>query len=134
MGIAEAGFVAPEDVAPVGAAGLDVVFLDEVPDDLFEGDAAGGEVETGEGAVLWVARRRRIHVEMAAWIGKSGFAIKLVRENRTAIMRQIPGLITVGSSHGFEARNRGAIRPKRQLDVQVHPVAEQHRVTATRGG
>ena len=45
LGVAEAGFVAPEDVVPVGAAGLDAVFLDEVPDDLLEGDAAGGEVE-----------------------------------------------------------------------------------------
>ena len=45
MGVAEASFVAPEDVVPVGAAGLDAVFLDEVPDELLEGDAAGGEVE-----------------------------------------------------------------------------------------
>ena len=103
VGVSEAGFVAPEDVVPVGAAGLRAVFLDEVPDDLFEGDAAGGEVQTGEGALLCVGRGRRVHVEMAAWIWKSGFAIKLVRENRTAIMRQIPGLITVGSSHCFEA-------------------------------
>ena len=113
LGVAESGFVAPEDVVPVGAAGLDAVFLDEVPDDLFEGDAAGGEVKARKGAVVCVARRRRIHVEMAAWIWKSGFAIKLVRENRTAIMRQIPGLITVGRSHGLEARNRAAIRPQR---------------------
>jgi hypothetical protein len=134
LGVAEPSFVAPEDVAPVGAAGLHAVFLDEVPDDLFEGDAAGGEVQAGEGAVLCVGGGRRIHVEMAAWIWESGFAIKLVREDRTAIMRQIPGLITVGSSHCFEARNRPAIRPKRQLNVQVHPVAEQHRLTTTRGG
>ena len=50
LGVAEVGFVAPEDVVPVGAAGLDAVFLDEVPDDLFEGDAAGWEVEEGEWA------------------------------------------------------------------------------------
>ena len=48
LGVAEVGFVAPEDLVPVGAAGLDVVFMDEVPDDLFEGDAAGWEVEAVE--------------------------------------------------------------------------------------
>ena len=48
LGVAEVGFVAPEDLVPVGAAGLDAVFVDEVPDDLFEGDAAGWEVEAWE--------------------------------------------------------------------------------------
>ena len=37
LGVAEAGFVAPEDVVPVGAAGLDAVFVDEVPDELVRG-------------------------------------------------------------------------------------------------
>ena len=111
LGVAEVGFVAPEDLVPVGAAGLDAVFVDEVPDDLFEGDAAGWEVEAVECAVLRVARRRRIYVEMAAWIWKWGLAIELVRENRTAIIWFVPGLITVGSSYCFEARNGPAIRP-----------------------
>ena len=48
-GVADVGFVAPQDSEPVGAARLDAVFADEVPDDLFKGDAAGGEVEAGEG-------------------------------------------------------------------------------------
>jgi len=34
-----------EDAVPVGAAGLDAVFLDQVPDDLFEGEATGWEVQ-----------------------------------------------------------------------------------------
>ena len=44
-GVAEVGFVAPEDLVPVVAAGLDAVFLDEVPDDLFEGESAGRNME-----------------------------------------------------------------------------------------
>ena len=50
LGVAEVGFVAPEDLVPVGAAGLDVVFVDEVPDDLFEGDAVGVEGRQAEKA------------------------------------------------------------------------------------
>ena len=45
LGVAEVGFVTPEDLVPVGAAGLDAVFLDEVPDDLFEGQPAGREMK-----------------------------------------------------------------------------------------
>ena len=96
MGVSEAGFVAPEDVVPVGAAGLDAVFGYEVPDDLLEGDAAGWEVEAGEGTVKRVAHRRRIYVEMATWIWKWRIAIELVGEHRTAIIGSISGLVAVG--------------------------------------
>ena len=68
LGVAEVGFVAPEDVVPVGAAGVDVVFVDEVPDDLFEGEAAGGEVETREGAFERVMVGGGEYVEVAARI------------------------------------------------------------------
>ena len=45
LGVAEVGFVAPEDFVPVGTAGLDAVFLDQVSDDLFEGEPARWEME-----------------------------------------------------------------------------------------
>ena len=48
LDVAELGFVAPEDVVLVGAAGLDAVFLEEVPDDLFEGEPARGQMEPRE--------------------------------------------------------------------------------------
>ena len=37
LDVAEPGFVAPEDVVPVGAAELDAVFLGEMPDDFVRG-------------------------------------------------------------------------------------------------
>ena len=96
LGVADVGFVAPEDLAPVGAAGLDAVFGDEVPDDLFEGDAAGWEVEAGEGTIKRIARRRRIHVQMTTWISERRIAIELVGEHRTVIIGPISGLVAVG--------------------------------------
>lgn len=60
--------MAPKDLMPVGAAGLDVVFMDEVPDHLFEGDAAGWEVEAVEGSIKRVVVRRCVDVEVAARI------------------------------------------------------------------
>ena len=68
LGVAEPGFVAPEDVVPVVAAGLDAVFLDEMPDDLFEGDASGREVETRKRSFERVVVRRGEDVEVAAMI------------------------------------------------------------------
>ena len=76
LGFAEVGFVAPEDLVPVGAAGLDAVFVDEVPDDLFEGDAAGGEVEAGEGAFAGVVPRSGVNVQVGARV--SGWRVPLV--------------------------------------------------------
>ena len=38
--------MSPEDLVPVVAAGLDAVFLDQVPDDLFDGKPTSGEVES----------------------------------------------------------------------------------------
>lgn len=38
-------FVATGDVVSVGVAGVDVVLVDEAPEDLSEGDAAGWEAE-----------------------------------------------------------------------------------------
>ena len=38
--------MAPEDLVPVGPARLDAVFLNEVPDDLFDGKPASGEMES----------------------------------------------------------------------------------------
>ena len=46
LGVAEPGFVAPKNLVPVGPAGLDAVFLDEVPDDLFDGEPASWEMES----------------------------------------------------------------------------------------
>ena len=87
-----------------------------------------------ECAVLRIARRRPINMNMAAWIWEWRIVIELIREHRAAIIRLVPGLVTVCSSDYFEPRNGPAIRPQRQFNVQVQPVAEQYRLAATRGG
>ena len=68
VGVAVVGFVAPTDLVPIGAAGLDAVFVDEVPDDLFEVDAAGGEVGAGEGFLARAVTRLGMCVQVPAWV------------------------------------------------------------------
>ena len=136
FGVAEVGFVAPEDLMPVGAAGLDVVFMDEVPDDLFKGDAAGGEMEAGEGSFKRVVIGRGEEVEVAARIRRLGAAVVLVDKDRLRVVEIVAGLVPIGRSQGLEARRSGigtAIHTQRHLNVQVHPVAEPSRPAATRG-
>ena len=87
LGVAEPGFVAPEDVAPVGAAGLHAVFLDEVPDDLFEGDAAGGEVQTCEWLLAGVVARRGVHMQVTAGIARWRLALVVELKHRTRIVK-----------------------------------------------
>ena len=132
LGVAEPALVAPEDVVPAGAAGLDAVFLDEMPDDPFEGDAAGGEVEAGEGAVLCVARRRRIYVEVAAWIARRRISVVLVDKDRLWVVNTMTGLVAVGRSKRLEAWRTTAMvvaDAQGHLNIQIHPVGRLRRNT-----
>ena len=68
--------MAPEDLVPVGAAGLDAVFVDEVPDDLFEGKAAGWEVESRERLLAGVVPRSGVHMQVAAGVARPGVSFR----------------------------------------------------------
>ena len=103
LGVAEPGFVAPEDVVPVGAAGLHALFLDEVPDDLFEGDAAGGEVEAREGLSAGVVARRGVHMQVAAGIARWHVALVVVLEDRTRIVKVGASLVGERGIRCFKA-------------------------------
>ena len=81
-----------------GRRGWTFVFVDEAPDDLFEGDAAGGEVEAGEGALKLVAIRRGEEVEVAAWIPSRGTSVVLVHEQGLRVVQIAAGLVAVGRS------------------------------------
>ena len=64
LGVAEPGFVAPEDVVPVGLAGLDAVFLDEAP--TICSTVSG---EWGDGVLRTIVRRRSAGVRRARAYG-----------------------------------------------------------------
>ncbi len=135
LGVAEAGFVAPEDFVPVGAAGLDAVFLDQVPDDLFEGNAACGEVQARERPLQRVVVRRSEYVEVAARITSRGMAVVLVHKQRLRVVKIVAGLVAVGRSQRLEpgwAGIRPVVHAQGHLNVEVHPVAERHRPTEIR--
>ena len=135
LGVAVVGFVAPEDSMPVRAAGLDAVFVDEVPDDLFEGDAAGGEMEAGEGSFERVVVRRGEDVEVAAGIGRRGAAVVLVDKDRLWVVNIMAGLVAKGRTKRLEARRAciwAVVDPQRHLYVEVHPVAQERRLTYMR--
>ena len=72
---------------PVGAAGLDAVFGDEVPDDLLEGDAAGWEMESCEWSWERVVMGRGVHVQVAAGILSRGVSVVLVHEERLRVVQ-----------------------------------------------
>ncbi len=135
LGVSEAGFVAPEDVVPVGASGLDAVFGDEVPDDLLEGDAAGWEMESCEWSWERVVVGRGVHVQVAAGILSRGVSVVLVLEERLRVVQIAAGLIAIGRAQRLEARRAaigGAIHTQGHLNVEEHPVPEWYRSAAAR--
>ncbi len=110
---------------PVGAAGLDAVFLDEVPDDLFEGDAAGWEVESCEWFWGRVVVGRGVHVQVAAGILSGGVSVVLVHEERLGVVQIVARLIAIGRAQCLKARRAaigGAIHAQGHLNVEVHAV------------
>ena len=131
LGVAEVGFVAPEDLVPVGAAGVDAVFVDEVPDDLFEGDAAGGEVEAGEGSFKRVVIRRGEYVKVTAWISRWRASVVLVDKERPWVVNIMASLVAEGRTKRLEARRTGVwavVDAQGHLNIQVHPVAQERRL------
>ena len=123
--------MAPKDVMPVGSAGVDTVFLDEVPDDLFEGDAAGWEVEAGEGSLTGVVLRGGVDMQMGAWISEPTVLVKVVGEHRTRVVEVGSSLVAERGSGRFQAY-RVVDHLQRDLNIQVHSVAERRRLTAIR--
>ena len=117
---------------PVVAAGLDAVFPDQMPDDLFEGDAAGGEVETRERPFERVVGRRGEDVEVAAGVAGLGVSFVVVLEHRARIIKITPGLVGVCGVCRFKAQGV-TNHLERHLDIQVHPVAERRGLTAAGG-
>jgi len=103
------------------------MFLDEVPDDLFEGDAAGGQVEAGEGCFVRVVIRGGEYVEVAAWIAKRRVSVVLVDKDRLWVVNIMTGLVAVGRSKRLEAwRTTTMVVADAQghLNIQVHPVGK----------
>ena len=103
LGVAEVGFVAPEDVAPVGAAGLDAVFVDEVPDDLFEGDAAGWEVEAWEGFLACVVPRSGVNVQVGARVSGWGVPLVVVLKHGARVVAVTASLVGERGIRHFKA-------------------------------
>ena len=80
----------PQHLAPIVTAGLDAVFLDQVPDDLFERDSPRWEMQAWKRSVPSIGIRGREYVQVAAWIRERGIPVVLVREYWTRVVQAVP--------------------------------------------
>ena len=122
----------PQHLSPVVTAGFDIVLLDQVPDDLLQRDASCREMQARERSLLPIGIGCGEHVEVAARIRKRRVSVVLVGEERTRVVHVMPGLVGIRSATGDEVQRSGVARPKCELNVQVHPVAEVNRPPTAR--
>lgn len=124
--------MAPQHLSPVVTARFDIVLLDQVPDDLLQRDSSCREMQARERTLLRIGIRDGEHVEVAARIRERRVPVVLVGEQRTRVVHVVPGLVGIRSATGDEVQRSGVTRPKRELNVQVHPVAEVNRPPTAR--
>jgi len=118
----------PQHLSPVVTAGFHIVLLDQVPDDLLQRDSSCREMQARERSLVCISSRRGEHVEMAARIWHRSISVVLVCKQRTRVVHVMPGLVGIRDATGDEVRRRCVTRPKCELKVQVHPIAELHRL------
>ena len=122
----------PQHLSPVVTAGFDIVLQDQVPDDLLQRDASCREMQAPEWSLLRIGIGDGEHVEVAARIRKRRVPVVLVGEERTRVVHVMPGLVGIRGATGDEVQRSAVARPKRELNVQVHSVAEVNRPPTAR--
>lgn len=122
----------PQHLSPVVAAGFDLVLVNQVPDDLLQRDSSCREMQARKRSLMRIGIGDGEHVEVAARIRKRRVPVILVGEQRTRVVHVMSGLVGIRGSTGDEVQRSGVTRPKCELNVQVHTVAEVNRPPTAR--